>query len=89
MLYLWHCLEENDLLTSAVARVDPSTAGPNGATGLPLVIGDRENRGDQNDMEVVAKSITVLARCNELVAMIEANKSKWNSLMNVYLQTKI
>ena len=89
LLYLWHHLEENDLLASAVARIDPSVAGPNGSSGVPSVISGRKKKSDRNDMEVVAKSITVLARGNESAAMIEANMSKWNSLMNVYLQTKI
>lgn len=90
LLYLWHHLEENDLVASAVARIDPSIAGPNGASGVPSVLGSsRKKKSDRNDMEVVAKSIRDLGHHNEMAAKIEANMTKWNNLMNIYLKTKI
>ena len=90
LLYLWHHLEENDLVVSAVARIDPSIAGPNGASGVPSVLGSsRKKKSDRNDMEVVANSIRDLGHHNEMAAKIEANMTKWNNLMNIYLKTKI
>lgn len=91
LLYLWHHLEASDLITSACCRIDPSIAGPDGSRGVPSVIGckSRKKNSNQNEMDVLAKSITVLGDQNESAAMIEANMSKWNNLMNVYLKSKI
>ncbi len=87
---LWHQLEENDLLLSAIARIDSSIAGPDSACGIPSVFGSNKKRKiDRKEMGVVAKSIAMLAQCNEMAVIIEANTSKWNTAINVYLQTKI
>ncbi len=56
---------------------------------MPSILGGRKKKSDQNDMVVVAKSIRDLGQHNEMVARIEANISKWNNLMNIYLKTKI
>ena len=91
LLYLWELLNENDLLQNAIARIDPSIAGPNGADGVPSVVGSSKKKRKVDDigLQVLAKSVTLLANRHESSAKIEANMSKMNNLTNVYLTTKI
>ena len=92
LLYLWELLNENDLLQNAIAQIDPSIAGPNGADGVPSVVGSskkKRKKADDIGLQVLANSVTLLANRHESSAKIEANMSKMNNLTNVYLTTKI
>ncbi len=87
-MYLWFLIEENNLLATTVHRIHASMAGLDGAYEVPLVncsvsltLSCRKNKKQKtdNDVNSLSRSIVVLEKTNEEVAIIDSYTAKWTN----------